>query len=208
MEQATQASTPTAAPAADSFEHALAVVATVMASLTPDLRPFAVEVEEDFPAGYRVHLKYRAEGGAGLYELAAVLDVPVTRADTAFGVHLDVIARVRGIEVRGSALISVTQAAVLEGQSPPIPVPLSSSVVAEVSGLVHVPAVAAEHLGEEDEARCVRCGCTENAACKGGCYWVANRQMVDLCSACASPEELAAVAYVPASAAVEQDGGQ
>lgn len=37
---------------------------------------------------------------------------------------------------------------------------------------------------ESDEARCVRCGCTENSPCAGGCAWVPNLGMVDLCSAC------------------------
>lgn len=38
---------------------------------------------------------------------------------------------------------------------------------------------------EDDiEARCVRCGCTEDAPCEGGCSWVAAAGMVDLCSAC------------------------
>jgi hypothetical protein len=44
---------------------------------------------------------------------------------------------------------------------------------------------------EDDVAHCHRCGCTDDRACEGGCYWVPNPQMVDLCSACASPEQLA-----------------
>ncbi|AVV46426.1 hypothetical protein PYK79_45125 [Streptomyces sp. ID05-04B] len=43
----------------------------------------------------------------------------------------------------------------------------------------------------DDMARCARCGCTDAAACEGGCHWVANHQMADLCSRCASPAELA-----------------
>ncbi|MFJ2719407.1 hypothetical protein [Streptomyces sp. NPDC087437] len=43
----------------------------------------------------------------------------------------------------------------------------------------------------DDEPRCVRCGCTDSQACPGGCHWVANRRLVDLCSACATPAELA-----------------
>jgi hypothetical protein len=34
------------------------------------------------------------------------------------------------------------------------------------------------------EAACVLCGCTENQACEGGCRWVPNLLMVDVCSAC------------------------
>ncbi|EPD63142.1 hypothetical protein [Streptomyces sp. HGB0020] len=39
-------------------------------------------------------------------------------------------------------------------------------------------------------ARCLRCGCTEAQACEGGCHWIPNRDMVELCSACATPAEL------------------
>lgn len=34
------------------------------------------------------------------------------------------------------------------------------------------------------EARCRVCGCTENAPCPGGCHWVPDPQMGDLCSRC------------------------
>ncbi|RCG27228.1 hypothetical protein DQ384_26275 [Sphaerisporangium album] len=41
-------------------------------------------------------------------------------------------------------------------------------------------------LGREDVevATCRLCGCTEDAACEGGCCWVPNGLGVDLCSAC------------------------
>ncbi|MER6532983.1 hypothetical protein ABT215_04010 [Streptomyces sp900105755] len=57
------------------------------------------------------------------------------------------------------------------------------------------PAAAVDGQAAEDVARCVRCGCTEDAACPGGCAWVPNRQQVELCSACATPEELAAAGW-------------
>ncbi|MFI7467388.1 hypothetical protein [Nonomuraea sp. NPDC049646] len=39
--------------------------------------------------------------------------------------------------------------------------------------------------GEEgEEAACRLCGCTENAACQGGCAWVPNPLGVDVCTAC------------------------
>jgi hypothetical protein len=31
---------------------------------------------------------------------------------------------------------------------------------------------------------CVRCGCTEDNACEGGCYWQPNPRLLDLCSSC------------------------
>ncbi|MFC8438065.1 hypothetical protein ACFUJT_07685 [Streptomyces griseoincarnatus] len=47
------------------------------------------------------------------------------------------------------------------------------------------------------DARCARCGCTEDAACEGGCAWVPNAQMIDLCSACATAAELEAASWKP-----------
>lgn len=38
-----------------------------------------------------------------------------------------------------------------------------------------------------DVARCARCGCTEDAPCPGGCFWVppeVSGEMADICSAC------------------------
>ncbi|MFE0453126.1 DUF6919 domain-containing protein [Streptomyces sp. NPDC058914] len=42
-------------------------------------------------------------------------------------------------------------------------------------------------IGEDSadgEARCGVCGCTENTPCPGGCWWVPNLLMDDLCSTC------------------------
>jgi ParB/RepB/Spo0J family partition protein len=38
---------------------------------------------------------------------------------------------------------------------------------------------------DDDEAKCRVCGCTEDSACEGGCHWVVDDGMGDLCSACA-----------------------
>ncbi|MET9777642.1 hypothetical protein ABZ023_25855 [Streptomyces sp. NPDC006367] len=48
-----------------------------------------------------------------------------------------------------------------------------------------------ELASDSAEAVCTRCGCTDNAPCPGGCVWVANNLMVDLCSACAAEPETA-----------------
>lgn len=44
---------------------------------------------------------------------------------------------------------------------------------------------------DDDEVHCHRCSCSARRPCLGGCHWVPNLQMIDLCSACATPEELA-----------------
>lgn len=219
MEQAALAPTEAPEPQQATFQHATAVICQIVPLLDRERQPFAVEIEEDWPSGWRVHLKFRETRAVGLLEFAALLDVPVTNATTAFGVHLDAIARIETVEVRASALVSPSEAARLEVASPAPtpqapahaqatarPVPLGSSVLATQPAIVTMPPAPDVQVDGEDEARCVRCGCTENAACPGGCFWVPNLQMVDLCSACASPQERAAVAspFAPVTAESEQ----
>lgn len=42
-------------------------------------------------------------------------------------------------------------------------------------------------VGARRIARCVNCGCTDNRACKGGCYWISvdRKAGTGLCSECA-----------------------
>ena len=207
MNQATQATTPAASSEArhqpgampGTFAHAAGVAARVVSGLQQP--PTSVEISEDFPSGYRVHLKYRGARVAGLYEFAASLDIPVTKACTEFGVHLDALTRFETVELHCSALADEDQVDAIEEARRPAPepqdpaaqpVPLGSSVLAAVP-VITPTAEPAD--GGDDVARCVRCGCTEDAACEGGCYWVPNRQLVDLCSACATGEELQAMTY-------------
>jgi len=48
-----------------------------------------------------------------------------------------------------------------------------------------------EPASDSLEAVCSRCGCTDNSPCPGGCVWVPNGFMEDLCSACAAEPETA-----------------
>ena len=45
-------------------------------------------------------------------------------------------------------------------------------------------------LVDDDFARCARCGCTDGMACPGGCEWIPVASLEDVCSSCATPEEL------------------
>jgi hypothetical protein len=47
-----------------------------------------------------------------------------------------------------------------------------------------VRAAAARLEPDDGIARCRVCGCTEDRACPGGCSWVEDPRMGDLCSAC------------------------
>lgn len=164
MDQATQPTSPTASPEirapqdrqADLFDHAATLAAWDFRQLTT--RPYATELTEDFPTGYQIHLKFRSNDVAGLLQFAELVDSPVTRATTDFGVHLDVYARIQNVLLRGSALLSYGEAARLDEKSPrphpPAaaaepetvtvqPAPLGSSITA------HVPAVT--DTGAQDE---------------------------------------------------------
>ncbi|MDX5569355.1 hypothetical protein PYK79_47270 [Streptomyces sp. ID05-04B] len=120
MEKATQATTLTASTQTTepvplgSFEHAAAIAVNTFLPL--EEKPFAVEITEDFPSGWRIHFKYRDSRVRGLFEFAAAVDVPVTRATTAFGVHFDAIARHEGLELHASALTSLFEAQALDDE--------------------------------------------------------------------------------------------
>ncbi len=60
-----------------------------------------------------------------------------------------------------------------------------------------VPHLLTEDGAPSEVARCVRCGCTDNAACVGGCSWAPNRHMVDICNRCVRPEDLIENQAVP-----------
>ncbi|MEW2567694.1 hypothetical protein [Streptomyces sp. NPDC047070] len=124
MQQATDQTRVTASPEieapqdrqADLFDHAASLAAWYFRQLTG--RPYATELAEDFPTGYQVHLKFRSNDVAGLLQFAELVDAPVTRATTDFGVHLDVYARIQNVLLRGSALLSCGEAARLDAKSP------------------------------------------------------------------------------------------
>jgi hypothetical protein len=48
---------------------------------------------------------------------------------------------------------------------------------------------ATEASGSEDVPTCIRCGCTDEQACPGGCSWVPGSMEGDLCSRCAPDED-------------------
>lgn len=166
MEQAT--ATTTATPPR-TFAHANAIAGFVVSELGDQL-PFAVELDEDSPAGWTVHLKFRQSRAAGLLAFAALVDVPVTRAVVKHGIYLEALVRIKEVEVRGSALVSPATAADLEGEAAstePAPdaeaqidtqaepegeavsetvqsVPLGSSVLASVPAITLVEAAAGD----------------------------------------------------------------
>lgn len=58
-----------------------------------------------------------------------------------------------------------------------------------------------------EPGRCVKCGCTDDAACDEGCYWVDNGEL--LCSACLNALLEAAPGYRGFSLGrVHDEGGE
>lgn len=125
MEQATQPTTPTApvearepAPQRLAFQHAHMVTGDIVNRLA--VQPFAVEIQEDFPSGWRIHLKFRSAQTAGLLDFARMLTAPVTTAVTQFGVHVECLARLGDVELRASALLSHEEASAFNEQAPSV----------------------------------------------------------------------------------------
>lgn len=123
MQQATQPTMPTAPvearepdPQRLAFQHAHMVTGDIVNRLA--VQPFAVETEQDFPSGWRSHLKFRSDNAAGLLDFARMVKAPVTTAVTQFGVHVECLARLDKVELRASALLSHEEASALSAQVP------------------------------------------------------------------------------------------
>ncbi|MEU1276507.1 hypothetical protein [Streptomyces sp. NPDC005799] len=221
MDQATEATTTTASTPTTlerehaAYQRAAQLLDRIVGKLTVLPRQAAVVGDLD---GFRLRLNFGTNDPKGVLEFATIADVEASRDHSAGGVWFEARATIEDIPVCAEVLLSAEAAAVFGHQSPPPnpgpdatpaqavvhPAPLGASVLTHVPAVTPVAPVNVEGLDVEDVARCVRCGCTEEAACEGGCYWVPNAQMVDLCSACATPEELQAMSYT----AEISDGGQ
>ncbi|WP_435218331.1 hypothetical protein [Streptomyces sp. bgisy034] len=211
MTETTEPATPPAEPDVEraAYKNASALMARIVDQLKT--LPRSTAVVGDL-TGFRVRLNFGTNEPAGVLEFAAIADTELNRDSTIHGCWLEARATIEGIPVCAEALLSPEAAAVFEKQSPPPnpspdndaqpsvrPVPLGDSVLAHVPAVTPMPPVNTKLLDVEDVARCVRCGCTDAQVCEGGCYWVANRQMVDLCSACATPEELRSITFTVAA---------
>ncbi|MEV6121426.1 hypothetical protein AB0M23_12990, partial [Streptomyces sp. NPDC052077] len=135
--------------------------------------------------GVRLHVGTGLAAGRGVVQIATVADAEVTRdAGRDSSAWLEVRTVVDGVSLIARALVQDADAERLltagpaPATAPPAPVRPLAVLTAE----------------ENDVATCVGCGCTEDIPCPGGCYWVHTASMSDLCSACASPQQLAAAA--------------
>ncbi|MEU8555906.1 hypothetical protein AB0C80_18220 [Streptomyces anthocyanicus] len=189
--------------------------------------PLTVQTPRSLAPVYDVHIYFGAgiAAGRGVQQTAAVIDTEPTRDavrnsdDKITGYWIEARATVGGVPVYAYALTSPADTELLlpSADTTPVeepteapgevtqPMPNVSTDPAAVPAITRVLPLAAMKTAaaptpaadQEDEARCIKCGCTEDAACKGGCYWVPNEQQVDLCSACATPQQLAAMVFSP-----------
>ncbi|MFJ4322204.1 hypothetical protein ACIP3A_03660 [Streptomyces tricolor] len=207
-----QATAPTPRPPTDDSGQAPERAAYKQASALADrivhqLRtlPRSVAVVGEL-SGFSVRLNFGTNQPAGVLEVAAITDTEAQRSTAGTGFWFEARAVMEGIPVCAEVLLSEDAARALDAQcstptapeTPAVPAPvfLGDSILAQAPAVTPVQPIATEHLDDEDEARCVRCGCTANAPCVGGCHWVPNQQMVDLCSACATIEELQTGSYI------------
>ncbi|CAL9599655.1 hypothetical protein [Streptomyces sp. enrichment culture] len=186
--------------------------------------PLTVQTTRSLAPVYDVHIYFGAglAAGRGVQQTAAVIDTEPTRDavrnsdDKITGYWIEARATVRGVPVYSYALTSPADAELLlpsadtaPGEEPaeapgevtqPMPTVSAdpaTAVVPQITPVLPLSAMKTAVVDQDDEARCVKCGCTEDTACKGGCYWVPNEQQVDLCSACATPQQLAAMVFAP-----------
>ncbi|MFF5001760.1 hypothetical protein ACFY3G_02935 [Streptomyces phaeochromogenes] len=158
MDQATDQSSATASPEmraqqpqdrqADALDHAAALAAWYFRQLT--IRPYATELTEDFPIGATAHLKFRDGDTRGVMQFAEIAQAPITRAETAFGMHLDVYQRHASVLMRASTLILHGQNAQLDEQTPPPNPPTDAAPTApaeEDEAVTVQPAPAVMPLG-------------------------------------------------------------
>lgn len=128
MDQATEATTPTAPLAVDSFEHAAAVAARIVSRVEP--KPSSVRIDPTFPSGWTITLAFLSHEVRGLFRFAASVDVPVSRVSQGDEFHLEALTHVDEVEVRGFAFATTEQVAQL--QDPPV----SDTVVPAVTPTV------------------------------------------------------------------------
>ncbi|MEU3507899.1 hypothetical protein ABZ733_08205 [Streptomyces longwoodensis] len=147
MDQATQATTPTApteSPERSAYKRASATTEGILDQLT-DL-PRSVEICAEFADGYgaRLHFGSGLTAARGVLEVAGITGTEPTRDASAqgLGIYLELHATVEGIPLIARALLNRADADQLLQQTPepaaeqsaPVtpPVPLGTSVLAQV----------------------------------------------------------------------------
>jgi hypothetical protein len=94
------------------------------------------------------------------------------------------------ITAAAAEIAAADQAAAVDPAQQDVPASGSPEYAQFAEGLLAGAAAVGDQ--EDDVTRCIRCGCTEENACEGGCAWVPNVGMVDVCTGCATATELRA----------------
>jgi hypothetical protein len=192
VEQATQPAATvelTAVPTRDaqalpSYLRAAAVANRIVQQLAT--MPREVAVKREITGAYAVQLFFSMDA-TGVHETAALVhQAAETNSNGNGAAFVEVRTPVDGVDVWAWTLIREEEPT---ADAPAAPTP---PAVTPVVPLTATPQAQTE-TGDDDVARCVRCSCTEDAPCPAGCSWVPNAEMVDLCSSCATAQELAAL---------------
>ncbi|MCX4993795.1 hypothetical protein [Streptomyces longwoodensis] len=153
MDQATQATTPTAptqSPERTAYKRASATTEGILDQLTA--LPRSVEICAEFAGGYgaRLHFGSGITAARGVLEVAGITGTEPTRDTSAqgLGIYLELHATVEGISLVARALLDRAEADQLLQQTPepaaeetaPVapPVPLGSSVLAQARAVTPI----------------------------------------------------------------------
>jgi hypothetical protein len=162
VEQATQATTPTASPESSvlndpraAYKRVAGIAQRIIDRLTT-VMPNAVEVYREGTYGIRLHFGLGLTAGRGVLEVARIADVEATRDATMAGTEawIECRANVEGVHLVARALLTRADADQLMQRTPPLapaeddtapaadqPVPLGASVLATVPAVTPVEAI-------------------------------------------------------------------
>ncbi|MFD5656974.1 hypothetical protein [Streptomyces hirsutus] len=200
-----------------SLQQAHALAGRIIDQLTTP--PRDIELRREFHGEYSVAVfwSHDVSGVAALASWAGAT-WSLTRSETSIGVYAETRTRIDGVSVWAWTLLSRPEAD--EAQqllTPPTaetraeaeavkPVALGESILAQApvtADTLALPVMTAGP-GEEATLRCERCSDTDEQVRGSGRSWVPTPRAAALCSSCATPDELAALTYVPVT---EQSGG-
>jgi len=148
MDEATQATTPTASTTLTtdraSYQRAAAVATRIVGRLA--VFPRAVETYADFTGhAIRLHFGTGLTAGRGVLETADIADTEVTRDESTYGVFVECTTTIEGIPLVARALLTQDDADELMQKTPtPQPVRLGASVLAHVPAVTAVPPIGGE----------------------------------------------------------------
>ncbi|MFE9935900.1 hypothetical protein [Streptomyces hirsutus] len=200
-------------PQGPSLQQAHALAGRIIDQLTTP--PRDIDLKREFHGEYSVQV-FWSHDVSGVAALAAWADTTwtLTPSKTSIGVYAETRPRIDGIDVWAWTLLSRPEAN--EAQqllTPPAAETKAEAEAVQPVALAQAPVLTTDTLalptvtaGPTDKTtlRCERCSDTDEQVHGTGRSWVPTPRAAALCSGCATPDELAAITYVPTA---EQPGG-